>query len=159
MKNLTNNSLRTFASALKIMKEFVAGNTDGTFIGVDTVSGGPYTGELQSIGSVFMLNGTPRVAVDAIAYGDHVGTKDKFYPGTNRFIVLEINPDDLTFTGKRTNVDFNVIDKAQKLGNVWEYVMKVEAEKELAAKRLAEKAAKRAREAAAAKKRIIIGNF
>jgi len=122
--NTTN--LRDMATAMGIMKKAQAAVTDGTIIGISTVSGGPYTGELLSVGSVVQLQAGPALLVDAIAYGDHYAVHNDpsatFYKGENRFIAIVFDPKTLKFTGKRSNVGFKSVTKAQNLGTIWAYV-------------------------------------
>lgn len=139
-------NLRDLAVAVKVLKEIVANSTDGLIIGVDTLSGGPYTGDLPAIGTILVINGNHKVVVDAIAYGDHENG-DNFYPGTNRLVLVEFDPDSLEITGKRTNAAFKAIDKADNLGMIFDYVVTREAEIEAAseaAKAAAEKARREA---------------
>jgi len=143
-------NLRDLALAIKMLKETVADATDGLVIGVDTLSGGPYTGDLPAIGTVLVSNGNHKVVVDAIAYDRE--PDDKYDP-ENRLVLVEFDPETLEITGKRTNAGFNSINKSEVLGMIFDYVVKREEEIYAAseAARLAEEKAAREAKAAATK--------
>jgi|LGVF01.2.fsa_nt_gb hypothetical protein len=146
-------NLRELAVAVKALKVATGNATDGLIIGVDTLSGGPYTGDLPAVGSILkMAGGKTKVVVDAIAYGDH-NNDGNFYPGTNRLVLVEFDPETLEITGDRTNAAFKSINKAQNLGMIFDYVVARE-EEIFAASEAAQAAADKARrnaEAAATK--------
>lgn len=152
-------NLREMAVAIRAMKMLVAGATDGTFIGIDTVSGGPYTGELLSTGKVVAVKGVPYLLIDAIAYPEHVGDSGKDYAGENRFVILEIDTDTLEFTGARKNIGFNSLNKKDVLGDVWAFVEEAEKNTIAAKAAAAEKAAQAARAAKQLVANMRIKNF
>ena len=141
-------NLRNLAVAIKVLKETVANATDGLVIGVDTLSGGPYTGDLPAIGTILVINGRHKVVVDAIAYGDHYNG-DNFYAGENRLVLVEFDPATLEITGKRTNASFKSVDKATNVGMIFDYVIKREEEIEAASEAAQKAAALAIRQAAA----------
>jgi hypothetical protein len=152
-------NLREMAQTIRTMKLAVAAATDGVFIGIDTVSGGPYTGELLSTGKVVAVKGVPYLLVDAIAYPAHEGDSGKSYKGENRFTIIEIDLDTLEFTGVRKNIGFNSLSKKDVLGDVWAFVEEAEKHTLAAKAAAAEKAAQAARAQKALIARMRINNF
>jgi len=143
-------NLRDLAVAIKALKTVSADALDGIIIGVDTLSGGPYTGDLVAVGSVLrMKGGAFKVVIDAIAYGAH-DNGDNHYVGTNRLVLAQFDPDTLEITGPRTNATFASINKAENLGIIFDYVTAREAEI-AAASEAAKAAAEKARRAAQAR--------
>lgn len=142
-------NLRDLAVAVKALKVATGDATDGLIIGVDTLSGGPYTGDLPAIGSVLAINGKHKVVVDAIAYGAHKNG-DNSYAGTNRLVLVDFDPETLEMIGNRTNATFKSIDKVQNLGMIFDYVVVREAEI-FAASEAAQKAAEKAQREADAR--------
>ena len=126
MKNLSNTNLRDMATAMGIMKKAVADVTDGNIVGIDSVSGGAYMADLKSVGEVVVINKKHKLVVDAVAYPAHCAvegdTSSKFYPSAIRCIIIEFDPATLAFTGKRTNVGYDAIQKASLVSNIWNFV-------------------------------------
>ena len=148
-------TLRDMATAMGTMKKAQAEITDGVIIGITSKTGGPYTADLPSIGSVFFINGKYKLAVDAIVYDKHVGDSGKVYEGENRLILVEFNPDTLLFTGDRTNVGFKSVNKADHVGTIWAFIKKFDDNAAAARRKelLAEQARQRAIELANQKAR------
>ena len=157
MTNLQSTNLRDMATAMGIMKKAQAAVTDGVVIGITSKSGGPYTADLASIGSIYKINGKHKLAVDAIVYGDHYSESGAtFYKGENRIVLIEFDPKTLKFTGNRTNAGFKSLDKANHLGTIWAFVDafdKEEAARVAAEQRAARLAARKEAERQAAAKR------
>ena len=100
-------NLRNLAVAVKALKEATGNATDGLIIGVDTLSGGPYTGDLVAVGSILqMKGGKTKVVVDAIAYGDH-NNDGNFYDGANRLVLVDFDPKTLEIIGNIISKLFN----------------------------------------------------